>query len=71
MDNFVWLIFGYFQFENNARNVVGGRNCVILIGVNGDTILNVPKHVVQEQKPENGSVCIGRTIMKKNQIVLI
>ena len=63
--------FGYFQFENNARNVVEGRNYVILIGVNGDTILNVLKLVVPERKPENGNVYIDRMILKKNQIVSI
>ena len=50
--------------------MVEGRNYVILIGVNGAIILNVPKHVVLERKPENGNVCIDRMITKKNQIVL-
>ena len=51
--------------------MVEGRNYVILIGVNGDTILNVLKLVVPERKPENGNVYIDRMILKKNQIVSI
>ena len=51
--------------------MVEGRNYVILIGVNGDTILNVLKLVVLERKPENGNVYIDRMILKKNQIVSI
>ena len=66
-----FLIFGYFQFENNAKNVAVGHNCVIHIGVNGGTIQSARKRVVLARKQENENVYIDKMITNKNPIALM